>query len=78
MQELGAACTQDVPSLAPLAQAVRETSLADVSIADNDFGRGRDLAGMKQVVTQTRADGRDLLERPRSRNFQRASGIWRR
>ncbi len=64
MQELGAACTRDVPSLAPLAQAVREASLADVSIADNDLSRGRDVAEMEQVVTQTRADGRDLLERP--------------
>ncbi len=78
MQELGAACTQDVPSLAPLAQAAREASRADVSIADNDLSRGRDLAEMERVVTQTRADGRDLLERPRSGNFQRASGIWRR
>jgi hypothetical protein len=78
MQELGAACTQDVPSLAPLAQAVCKASRADVSIGDNDLSRGRDLTEMQQAVTQARADGRDLLERPRPRNFQRASGIWRR
>lgn len=78
MQELGESFTQDLPSLVALAQAAREASLAGVTLAPEDLSRGRDLAEMEQGVTAAQAAGREMLERPRTLNFQRASVIWRR
>ncbi|MGE0027601.1 MAG: hypothetical protein AB7I08_03140 [Thermoleophilia bacterium] len=78
MQELGETFAHDLPALSVLAQAVREASLAGVSISAEDLSRGRDLAELEQAAGQAGEGARDLLDRPRSLNFQRATVIWRR